>query len=141
MLTGIDYVVVIVYLTGIMLLGFYFKKFVHSSKDFFLAGKTLPFWAIGMSIVVSDIGAIDFVGISGQAYRYGISVGNFDWIVFTSIYGAKYLFERLYAQGYDARALGGTRIAAIGQLIAHTGKHRRHLVEPLGRIQNRMAEL
>jgi uncharacterized sodium:solute symporter family permease YidK len=33
-----------------------------------------------MSIVVSDIGAIDFVGISGQAYRYGVAVGNFDWI-------------------------------------------------------------
>ena len=79
MLSGIDYVVVIVYLAGIMLLGFYCKKFVHSSKDFFLAGKTLPFWAIGMSIVVSDIGALDFVGISGQAYRYGLAVGNFDW--------------------------------------------------------------
>ena len=35
MLTGIDYVIVVVYLIGIMLLGFYFKRFVHSSKDFF----------------------------------------------------------------------------------------------------------
>jgi SSS family solute:Na+ symporter len=80
MLTGIDYFVVIAYLTGILLLGLYFKKFVHSSTDFFLGGRMLPFWAIGMSIVVSDIGAIDFVGIAGQAYRYGVSVGNFDWI-------------------------------------------------------------
>ncbi len=39
MLTGIDYVIVVVYLIGIMLLGVYFKRFVHSSKDFFLAGK------------------------------------------------------------------------------------------------------
>jgi len=80
MLSGIDYFVVIAYLVGILLLGIYFKRFVHSSYDFFLGGKTLPFWAIGMSIVVSDIGAQDFVGVSGQAYRYGISVGNFDWI-------------------------------------------------------------
>lgn len=80
MLSGIDYFVVIAYLVGIMLLGLYFRKFIHSSQDFFLAGKALPFWAIGMSVVVSDIGAQDFVGISGQAYRYGISVGNFDWI-------------------------------------------------------------
>ncbi len=80
MLDGIDYAVVIAYLAGIMLLGLYFKRFVHSSKDYFLAGRSLPFWAIGMSIVVSDIGAQDFVGVSGQAYRYGISVGNFDWI-------------------------------------------------------------
>ncbi|UCC96974.1 MAG: sodium/solute symporter [Phycisphaerales bacterium] len=80
MLGGLDYIVVIAYLAGIMLLGLYFKRYVHSSQDYFLAGKSLPFWAIGMSIVVSDIGAQDFVGVSGQAYRFGISVGNFDWI-------------------------------------------------------------
>jgi SSS family solute:Na+ symporter len=80
MLAGIDYFVVIAYLVGILLLGYYFRKFVDSSEDYFLGGRTLPFWAIGMSIVVSDIGALDFVGVSGQAYRYGISVGNFDWI-------------------------------------------------------------
>jgi SSS family solute:Na+ symporter len=80
LLQGIDYFVVIAYLAGIMALGLYFRRFVHSSGDFFLAGKTLPFWAIGMSIVVSDIGAQDFVGVSGQAYRHGIAVGNFDWI-------------------------------------------------------------
>ena len=80
MLSGIDYFVVIAYLLGILILGFYFSRFVRSSKDFFLGGKMLPFWAIGMSIVVSDIGAQDFVGVSGQAYRYGIAVGNFDWI-------------------------------------------------------------
>jgi SSS family solute:Na+ symporter len=45
-----------------------------------MAGKSLPFWAIGMSLIVSDIGAIDFVGTAGQAYRYGIVVANFDWL-------------------------------------------------------------
>ncbi len=80
MLSDIDYFVVSSYLIGILLLGYYFKKFVDSSDDYFLGGRTLPFWAIGMSIVVSDIGALDFVGISGQAYRYGLSPANFDWI-------------------------------------------------------------
>ncbi len=80
MLSGIDYFIVITYIIGMLLLGLYFKKFVNSSEDYFLGGKNLPFWAIGMSIVVSDIGALDFVGVSGQAYRYGISVGNFDWV-------------------------------------------------------------
>ncbi len=80
MLTGIDYFVVITYFIGILILGYYFKKFISSSDDYFLGGRTLPFWAIGMSIVVSDIGALDFVGVSGQAYRFGISPANFDWI-------------------------------------------------------------
>lgn len=80
MLSGIDYFIVLLYFAGILWMGWYFKKFVKSSTDYFLAGKMLPFWAIGMSIVVTDIGALDFIGLTGQAYRYGIVVGNFDWI-------------------------------------------------------------
>src|SRR5210317_1454736 len=80
MLHGIDYFVVISYIIGLLVLGLYFRKYVSSSEDYFLGGKALPFWAIGMSIVVSDIGAQDFVGVSGGAYRYGIAVGNFVWI-------------------------------------------------------------
>lgn len=80
MIAGIDYVIVIAYLGGILLLGIYFRKFVHTSQDYFLGGKLMPFWAIGMSLVVSDIGAVDFVGAAGQVYRYGVAVANFDWI-------------------------------------------------------------
>ncbi|MCD6202552.1 MAG: sodium/solute symporter [Bacteroidales bacterium] len=80
MLAGIDLFIIIAYFAGMMILGYYFKRFVGNSEDYFLGGRTLPFWAIGMSVVVSDIGAMDFVGVSGQAYRFGVSVGNFDWI-------------------------------------------------------------
>ncbi len=79
-LAGIDYVIVVTYMLGVLAIGTYFGKYVRSAGDFFLAGKALPFWAIGMSIVVSDIGAIDFVSGAGGAYRYGISQANFDWI-------------------------------------------------------------
>jgi SSS family solute:Na+ symporter len=79
-LSGIDYFVVIAYLLGIMLLGLYFARFVRSADDFFLSGRTLPFWAVGMSIVATDISAMDFVGVSGQSYRFGVAVGNFDWL-------------------------------------------------------------
>ena len=80
MLNGIDYLIVLLYFAGILFMGFYFKRFIHSSSDYFLAGKMLPFWAIGMSIVVTDIGAVDFIGLTGQAYRHGVVVANFDWI-------------------------------------------------------------
>ncbi|MBN1344706.1 MAG: sodium/solute symporter [Phycisphaerae bacterium] len=79
-LAGIDYVIVLVYMLGVLVIGSYFGRYVKSTGDFFLAGKALPFWAIGMSIVVSDIGAIDFVSGAGGAYRYGIAQANFDWI-------------------------------------------------------------
>lgn len=79
-LIGIDYAIIGVYIVGVFILGSFFARYVKDAGDFFVAGKALPFWAIGMSIVVSDIGAMDFVGVAGAAYNNGISVANFDWI-------------------------------------------------------------
>lgn len=79
-LIAIDYIILILYILITIAIGFYYQKRIRTTTDYFLAGKLLPFWAIGLSIVGSDIGAVDFVGLTGQAYRYGIVVGNFDWI-------------------------------------------------------------
>ncbi len=79
-LTGIDYAIVIIYLIGTVLFGIYLGRRIKTGKDYFLGGRKLPWWAIGMSLVVSDIGAIDIVGIAGSAFLYGIVMGNFDWI-------------------------------------------------------------
>lgn len=79
-MAGIDIAIVLIYLVGVLALGLFFGRYVHTGGDFFLAGRALPFWAIGMSIVVSDIGAMDFVGVAGETYNSGIAVANFDWI-------------------------------------------------------------
>lgn len=79
-LLWIDVVIMITYLVGVFILGSFFARYVKNAGDFFVAGKALPFWAIGMSIVVSDIGAMDFVSVAGATYSYGISAANFDWI-------------------------------------------------------------
>lgn len=42
-------------------------------------------------------------------------IAGYDWIIFTSRYGARYFFSRLYASGYDTRMLKGIKIAAIGE--------------------------
>ena len=79
-LASIDITIVIMYMFGVFVLGTFFGKYVKSAGDFFVASRSLPFWAIGMSIVVSDIGAMDFVAVAGGAYTDGIAVANFDWI-------------------------------------------------------------
>jgi SSS family solute:Na+ symporter len=79
-LASIDIAIILVYMVGIFILGSSFAKYVGTGEDFFLAGRALPFWAIGMSIVVSDIGAFDFVAVAGAVYGAGISAANFDWI-------------------------------------------------------------
>ncbi|MCA9232245.1 MAG: sodium/solute symporter [Planctomycetales bacterium] len=79
-LQSIDYLIIGTYMLGVLSIGSYFAKYIHSTGDFFLAGRALPFWAIGMSIVVTDIGAIDLLTGAGAAYDRGIAQANFDWI-------------------------------------------------------------
>jgi SSS family solute:Na+ symporter len=79
-LAVIDWVIVLTYIVGMQLVGLFYARYVHSAGDLFLAGRTLPFWAIGISIVASDIGAIDLITGSGAAYRFGIAQANFDWL-------------------------------------------------------------
>lgn len=79
-LVAIDYFIIATYMVGVLMIGTFYAKYVKTGGDFFIAGKSLPFWAIGMSIVVSDIGAIDFISGAGASYKYGLAQANFDWI-------------------------------------------------------------
>lgn len=76
----LDYAVFGLYLLGVLAVGLYLSLRVKTSEDYFLAGRKLPFWAIGMSIVVTDIGATSMVGLAGEGYSFGLVAANFDWI-------------------------------------------------------------
>ncbi len=79
-LEGLDFVILLAYLGGTLALGLYLGKGIHTGKDYFLAGRSLPWWVIGMSLVASDIGGTDIIGAGGAAYSYGMAVGNIEWI-------------------------------------------------------------
>ena len=79
-LGAIDSSIVLAYIGIVLVLGTWYGRRVHTASDFFVAGKSLPFWAIGMSIVVSDIGATDFIAVAGGTYKYGLAQANFDWL-------------------------------------------------------------
>ncbi len=76
----LDYAILAVYLAGTVILGLMIGRKVTTGSDFFLAGRNLPWWAIGFSLVASDIGGTDIIGVGGAAYAHGLAVGNFDWI-------------------------------------------------------------
>ena len=76
----IDYSLLLVYLSGTLALGLWLGRRVHNVGDYFLAGRRLPWWAIGMSLVATDIGGTDIIGVGGAAYTYGMAIGNFEWI-------------------------------------------------------------
>ena len=77
-LFGSDYLVFIIYFIIVSSYGIWIyrrkKKLATDTKDFFLAEGSLTWWAIGASLIASNISAEQFIGMSGEGYFAGIAV-------------------------------------------------------------------
>jgi solute:Na+ symporter, SSS family len=67
-LNGLDFLVIIAYLAGITLLGIYVGRRQRDAKDYFIADREIPWWAVMFSIVASETSALTFISIPGLAY-------------------------------------------------------------------------
>ncbi|NVJ46962.1 MAG: sodium/sugar symporter [Cytophagia bacterium] len=56
------------------------KGHKKDSADYFLAGKALPWWAIGASLIASNISAEQFIGMSGSGYALGLGIASYEWM-------------------------------------------------------------
>lgn len=76
----IDYLSFALYFVFLSLIGFWAgRKKKTGAEDYFLAGKTLPWYVVGTSFVASNIHAEHFIGMVGTAIIYGICVAVFEW--------------------------------------------------------------
>jgi solute:Na+ symporter, SSS family len=64
----IDYVIVAVYLIGVTVAGIVISGKQHTSRDYFLGGKKLPWWSVGFSIVASETSTLTFISVPGLGY-------------------------------------------------------------------------
>lgn len=76
----VDIFLVFAYIVVSTAIGLWFSRGVKTGSDLFLAGKSLPWWAVGASLVVTDIGAKDMMGLADEGYRVGLVMTNFDLI-------------------------------------------------------------
>ncbi len=83
-LAFIDYLVCVIYFLIVAGYGYWIylrkKKTETDTKDFFLAAGSLTWWAIGASLIASNISAEQFIGMSGEGYFVGIAVAAYEWI-------------------------------------------------------------
>jgi solute:Na+ symporter, SSS family len=63
-----DWVVIFLYLLGIVALGLWFGKDQHNTRDYFLGSKNVPWWGIGFSIVAAETSALTIIGVPAMAY-------------------------------------------------------------------------
>ncbi|MCJ9430679.1 sodium/sugar symporter [Kordiimonas marina] len=96
MFSTIDYVVVGVYAVTLFLLAQWVSReragHHKDASDYFLAGKALPWWAIGASLIASNISAEQIIGMSGSGYVIGLGIASYEWMAaLTLILVGKYL--------------------------------------------------
>ncbi|MNK00502.1 Sodium/glucose cotransporter [compost metagenome] len=79
-----DYIVFAVYFVIVAAYGFYIYKKKKSaksdSKDYFLAEGSLTWWAIGASLIASNISAEQFIGMSGSGFKMGLAIATYEWM-------------------------------------------------------------
>lgn len=97
-----DYIVFIFYFLVVSLYGIwiYYKKRsktgVKDSKDYFLAEGSLTWWAIGASLIASNISAEQFIGMSGSGFKMGLAIATYEWMAAATLIVVAIFFIPVY---------------------------------------------
>ena len=80
----LDYAVFGIYAIVILGVGLWVsrdkKGETKSAEDYFLASKSLPWWAIGASLIAANISAEQFIGMSGSGFAVGLAIATYEWM-------------------------------------------------------------
>lgn len=103
-LSTIDYAIFALYVVIIISLGLWVSRSKDGekkgTKDYFLAGKTLPWWAIGSPLIAANISAEQFIGMSGSGFSIGLAIASYEWMAaLTLIIVAKYFLPVFIEKG------------------------------------------
>jgi len=83
-MTAIDYIVFAMYGALIVSLGLYMsrtkKGTEKTAEDYFLASKSLPWWAVGTSLIAANISAEQMIGMSGQGFGMGLAIASYEFM-------------------------------------------------------------
>jgi len=95
----LDAVFFFAYMGIVLFIGFAVaRKEKATINDYFRAGNTLPWYAIGASIIAAGISSEQFVGEIGYAYKLGMPVANWEWLVFPALSIFLWIFVPIYVR-------------------------------------------
>lgn len=95
-----DYIVFLIYFLIVSSYGFwiYYKKksATKDSKDYFLAEGSLTWWAIGASLIASNISAEQMIGMSGSGFKLGLAISAYEWMAAATLIIVAIFFMPVY---------------------------------------------
>ena len=100
----LDYLIFIGYAVLILGVGLWVstdkKGHQKNAEDYFLASKSLPWWAIGASLIAANISAEQFIGMSGSGFALGLAIASYEWMAaLTLIIVGKYFLPIFIEKG------------------------------------------
>lgn len=99
-LQSLDYIIFFVYFIIVSVYGYWIyhrkKSEAASTKDFFLAEGSLTWWAIGASLIASNISAEQFIGMSGNGFSMGLAISSYEWMAAATLVIVALFFMPIY---------------------------------------------
>lgn len=79
-LTYLDWTIMVIYFVFVLGIGFALKRYMKTSTDFFLSGRSIPAWITGLAFISANLGAQEVIGMGASGAKYGIATSHFYWI-------------------------------------------------------------
>ena len=103
-LATVDYIVFLVYFVIVVGYGYWIyrrrrKKYVDTT-DFFLAEGSLTWWAIGASLIASNISAEHFIGMAGSGFAMGLAISSYEWFAAATLLVVAVFFIPIYLRNH-----------------------------------------
>jgi SSS family solute:Na+ symporter len=76
----IDYAIIGIYFAFVLGIGVVLKKYMKTSTDFFLSGRSIPAWITGLAFLSANLGAQEVIGMGASGAKYGIATSHFYWV-------------------------------------------------------------
>lgn len=103
-LQTLDYLVFLFYFIVVTVYGYWIynrkKKAEASSADYFLAEGSLTWWAIGASLIASNISAEQFIGMSGNGFKMGLAIATYEWMAAATLMIVAIFFMPIYLKNH-----------------------------------------
>jgi SSS family solute:Na+ symporter len=79
-LETIDYIILALYFAFVLGIGVALRRYMRSSTDFFLSGRSIPAWVAGLAFLGANLGAQEVIGMAASGAKYGIATSHFYWV-------------------------------------------------------------
>ncbi|MFC1497051.1 sodium/solute symporter [Verrucomicrobiota bacterium] len=110
-----DLIIFVAFIVGVITLGLLKSRKEKTSEDYFLAGRGLTWWLIGISLIAANISAEQFVGMSGSAADYlGLAIASYEWMAAITLVVVAFAFLPYFLK---------TGIFTIPQFLEHRYNH------------------